>query len=108
MCDLVPAAERGPPTGALEPGIGSFVEALSRRGYRAVTIRYKRRTAARFARFSFLSPVSWVAFGWLLLGEEVGPGVLVAAVLVAAGIVLINRPRPAGSGVTSREAGRAG
>lgn len=64
--------------------------------------------AASVASFSFLSPVFGVAFGWLLLGEEVGPGVLVAAVLVAAGIVLINRPRPAGSGVTSREAGRAG
>jgi len=51
MCDLVPAAEPDPPTGVLERGIGSFVEALSRRGYRAVTIRYKRRTAARFARW---------------------------------------------------------
>ncbi|OAN69094.1 multidrug transporter [Jannaschia sp. EhC01] len=44
------------------------------------------------AAFSFLTPVFGVALGWLLLGEEVGPGILVALVLVCAGLVLVNRP----------------
>lgn len=44
------------------------------------------------ASFSFLTPVFGVALGWLLLGEHVGPRLLGALVLVALGIVLINRP----------------
>ena len=48
--------------------------------------------ASGVASFSFLSPVLAVALGWLMLGEEVGPSLLVALVLVAAGIVMINRP----------------
>jgi drug/metabolite transporter (DMT)-like permease len=44
------------------------------------------------ASFSFLTPVFGLTLGWLLLDEPVGPGVLGAAALVAAGIVLINRP----------------
>ena len=47
--------------------------------------------AASVASFSFLSPVLAVLFGWALLGEHVGWQVLVALVLVAAGITLINR-----------------
>jgi drug/metabolite transporter (DMT)-like permease len=48
--------------------------------------------ASSVASFSFLSPVLSVALGWLLLGEEVGPHLLAALVLVALGILLINRP----------------
>ncbi|MBY4891597.1 DMT family transporter [Rhodobacteraceae bacterium N5(2021)] len=48
--------------------------------------------ASSVAAFSFLTPVFGVALGWLLLGEEVGPGILVALVLVCAGLVLVNRP----------------
>ena len=44
------------------------------------------------ASFSFLTPVLAVALGAVLLGESIGPAILVAAVLVAAGIVLMNRP----------------
>lgn len=47
------------------------------------------------ASFSFLSPVFSVGLGWALLGEQVGPSLIGALVLVAAGIVLINRPRRA-------------
>ncbi|WP_224824780.1 DMT family transporter [Cognatishimia sp. MH4019] len=47
--------------------------------------------ASSVASFSFLSPVFGVLLGWLLLGEEVGPLVLTALVLVAAGLILINR-----------------
>ena len=47
--------------------------------------------ASGVASFSFLSPVLAVGLGWLLLGEEIGPSVLLALGLVTAGIVLINR-----------------
>ena len=48
--------------------------------------------ASGVASFSFLSPVFPVLLGWLILGEEIGPVIVVALVLVAAGIVMINRP----------------
>ena len=48
--------------------------------------------ASGVASFSFLSPVLSVALGWLLLGEDVGPNLIGALVLVAIGILLINRP----------------
>ncbi|MEL6684712.1 MAG: DMT family transporter [Pseudomonadota bacterium] len=48
--------------------------------------------ASGVASFSFLSPVLAVGLGWLLLDEEVGPNLIAALVLVAIGIVLINRP----------------
>jgi drug/metabolite transporter (DMT)-like permease len=47
--------------------------------------------ASGVASFSFLSPVLAVGLGWLLLGEEVGPNLMFALVLVALGILLINR-----------------
>ncbi|NBT32714.1 MAG: DMT family transporter, partial [Rhodobacteraceae bacterium] len=49
--------------------------------------------ASGVASFSFLSPVFSVLLGWLLLDEPIGAGIVVALVLVAAGIVLINRPK---------------
>lgn len=48
--------------------------------------------ASGVASFSFLSPVLAVGLGWLLLGEEIGLNLIAALVLVALGIVLINRP----------------
>lgn len=48
--------------------------------------------AAAVASFGFLSPMFAILFGWLLLDEPVGPTVLGAALLVALGIRLINRP----------------
>ena len=50
---------------------------------------------ASVAAFSFLAPIFGVGLGWLLLGEDVGPEILVALVLVCAGLILINRPRKA-------------
>jgi drug/metabolite transporter (DMT)-like permease len=32
--------------------------------------------------------------GWALLGEDIGPSILIAGALVAIGIILINRPAP--------------
>jgi drug/metabolite transporter (DMT)-like permease len=51
--------------------------------------------ASDVAAFSFLAPVLSVALGALILDEALGPGFLTALVLVAVGIVLINRPRRA-------------
>lgn len=47
--------------------------------------------AAQVASFSFLSPLFGVLFGGLLLGERLGPGLALAAGLLAVGLVLINR-----------------
>ena len=49
--------------------------------------------ASGVASFSFLSPVFGVGLGWLLLDEPVGPSLLIALALVAAGILLINWPK---------------
>ncbi len=49
--------------------------------------------ASGVASFSFLSPVLSVGLGWLLLGEQIGPSLIGALVLVAAGILLINRSK---------------
>ena len=48
--------------------------------------------AAGVASFSFLGPIFGFLFGWLLLGEEIGWSLAGALVLVAAGLILINRP----------------
>lgn len=53
--------------------------------------------AATVASFSFLTPVFSLVLGGLLYGEQVTVPLLIAAALVAAGIVLINQrkaPRP--------------
>jgi len=46
--------------------------------------------ASDMAVFSFLAPVFGVLFGWLILGEVLGANVLIALVLVSAGIALVN------------------
>lgn len=50
--------------------------------------RYK---TSQIAAFAFLSPVFGVILGWLWLGETVTPALVAQLVLVAGGIVLINR-----------------
>ena len=47
--------------------------------------------AARLASFSFLAPLFGVLAGWWILDEPVTAGLLLAMVLVAAGIYLVNR-----------------
>jgi len=57
--------------------------------------------AAIVAAFGFLTPVFGLLFGWLLLGEEVGPAVLGAGALVILGVALVSRPgggRPSAAG----------
>jgi drug/metabolite transporter (DMT)-like permease len=50
-----------------------------------------RYLAARLAVFSFLSPLFGVLFGVTILGEPLRPAFAGAALLVGAGIVLVNR-----------------
>lgn len=50
-----------------------------------------RYLASRLSVFSFLTPLFGVAFGVLLMHDQVGPRFAVAALLVLAGIVLVNR-----------------
>lgn len=47
--------------------------------------------AADIASFAFLAPVFGVMFGWLILGERLSSTIVVALVLVAVGITLVNR-----------------
>lgn len=48
--------------------------------------------ASSVASFSFLTPIFGVFMGWAMLGEEINPALIFSLVLVAGGIVLINRP----------------
>ncbi|PKP73790.1 MAG: EamA/RhaT family transporter [Alphaproteobacteria bacterium HGW-Alphaproteobacteria-6] len=49
--------------------------------------------ASGVASFSFLTPIFGVALGWLVLDEPLGPRILAASGLVAAGLLMINLPR---------------
>jgi drug/metabolite transporter (DMT)-like permease len=51
-----------------------------------------RYLAGRLAVFSFLTPMFGVAFGVMLLSEPLSAAFIAAALLVGAGIVLVNRP----------------
>jgi drug/metabolite transporter (DMT)-like permease len=55
----------------------------------------RRYPPARLSVLSFLSPVFGVIFGHWLLDEPLTGSLIVALVLVALGIVLVNRPTQA-------------
>ena len=48
--------------------------------------------ASGVASFAFLTPIFGMAFGWLILKEELSSNVIIAAGLVIIGIYLINKP----------------
>jgi len=52
-----------------------------------------RYSANRLSAFTFLSPLFGVAAGHLVLGEPLTPAFAAAVVLVAGGLVLVNRAR---------------
>ena len=60
--------------------------------------------APRLASFSFLTPLFGVLAGWWILDEPLTAGLLLAMVMVAAGIYLVNRPGDRGiiTGVRDR------
>jgi drug/metabolite transporter (DMT)-like permease len=53
----------------------------------------QRYSASRLSAFSIQTPLFGVAAGYFMLDEPITPAFVVAAVLVAAGLVLVNRPR---------------
>lgn len=76
--------------------------ALASLGYQAIAVAFvsyltwfwllTRYIASRLSVFSFLTPLFGVAFGVGLLGESFNARFLLAAVLVLAGIMLVNAP----------------
>ena len=50
-------------------------------------------SASRLSAFTFLTPLFGVAAGHLVLGEPITPAFALAVVLVAGGLILVNRPR---------------
>lgn len=53
----------------------------------------KRYSASRLAAFTFLTPIFGVAAGHFVLGDPISLAFALAAALVVAGLVLVNRPR---------------
>ncbi|MEL7348140.1 MAG: DMT family transporter [Pseudomonadota bacterium] len=51
----------------------------------------KRVSAAGASSFHFLNPALGIGFAWVLLGEAVGPTDVLGVVLVAVGILMVNR-----------------
>ncbi|WP_322014847.1 DMT family transporter [Paraburkholderia sp. J12] len=76
--------------------------AIAALGYQAVVVAFvsyltwfwllTRYMASRLSVFSFLTPLFGVTFGVLLLGESFSSRFLAAALLVLAGIALVNAP----------------
>jgi drug/metabolite transporter (DMT)-like permease len=56
----------------------------------ALIVRY---SASRLSAFTFLTPLFGVAAGHLVLDEPLTPAFAAAVALVAAGLILVNRPR---------------
>jgi drug/metabolite transporter (DMT)-like permease len=50
-------------------------------------------SASRLSAFTFLTPLFGVAIGHLVLGEPLTPAFALAVLLVAAGLILVNRPK---------------
>lgn len=52
-----------------------------------------RYSASRLSAFTFITPLCGVLAGHLILGEPLTPAFALAVALVAAGLILVNRPR---------------
>ncbi len=86
-----------------EPGIFALTpKVVASLAYQSVIVAFAsylawfwlltRYLAGRLAVFSFLTPLFGVAFGVILLSEPLSAVFLAAALLVGAGIALVNRP----------------
>ena len=53
----------------------------------------QRYSASRLSVFTFLTPLFGIAAGHMVLGDPLTPAFALAAALVVAGLVLVNRPR---------------
>lgn len=54
----------------------------------------KRFSASKLSTFTFITPLIGVMAGYLIMGDHVNPIFGVAALLVVAGLYLVNRPEP--------------
>lgn len=54
----------------------------------------KRWPAAQLSSFVLLVPISGIAWGWALLGERPGPGMIIGGAFVFVGLLLVWRSRP--------------
>ena len=86
-----------------EPGIVALTpKVVASLAYQSVIVAFAsylawfwlltRYLAGRLAVFSFLTPLFGVAFGVMFLSEPLSAAFIAAALLVGAGIVLVNRP----------------
>jgi len=73
-------------------GMAFQIIAIGTGGYMFWFWLLKIYPASGVASFGFLAPIFGVGFGWLILGETVGPSLWAALSLVAIGLILINRP----------------
>jgi drug/metabolite transporter (DMT)-like permease len=68
----------------------TLVVSLTFAAWFALIVKY---SASRLSAFTFLTPLCGVAAGHLVLGDPLTPAFALAVTLVAAGLVLVNRPR---------------
>jgi drug/metabolite transporter (DMT)-like permease len=66
-------------------GLGFQIVAVVSAGFLFWFWLLKIYPASSVAAFAFLTPIFGVSLGWLILGEPIGPGILVALVLVCGG-----------------------
>ena len=48
-------------------------------------------TPAAVATYAYVNPIVAMLLGWLIAGEEFGPRMIIAAVIILSGVALINR-----------------
>jgi drug/metabolite transporter (DMT)-like permease len=68
----------------------TLVVSLTYAAWFALIVKF---SASRLSAFTFLTPLCGVTAGHLVLGDPLTPAFALAVVLVAAGLVLVNRPR---------------
>ena len=68
----------------------TLVVSLTYAAWFALIVKY---SASRLSAFTFLTPPCGVAAGRLVMGDPLTPAFALAVALVAAGLVLANRPR---------------
>lgn len=74
---------------------GSLIAGLT---FVAWTALLRRLQVGQLSAFIFLTPISGVLLSRILLGDPLTPGLIAGLILVAAGIAVVNRPRPGGTG----------
>jgi drug/metabolite transporter (DMT)-like permease len=68
----------------------TLVVSLTFAAWFALIVKY---SASRLSAFTFVTPLCGVAAGHLVMGDPITPAFVLAVALVAAGLILVNRPR---------------